>query len=321
MAENKKMKTLTLGGETFEVTDEVARNEISKIKEEGSGGVQPDLAQNDPTAPDYVKNRTHYEELVEFIPETSVVTVANEQYGGLCMAMIESPVIEDGKTYLVVFNGDNYRCIAKEGGLGNEVIMGGEDSGEPFFMIPRMHMLLTKTAMEATIAVYEQNLIQLENKFLRDDVTKYGAIGEVTVIEWDGNSEGLESFVCNDFNYYKVSDIAIPFEHLAHSITNVSGGNNPIDEKDLGTNCYDLRSAIVVTKAGSCKDSSGIDFNAPSVGTYMIKHNYTTGLEWCNYVEFDTRRENSILYLTNPCGVKYAITVDDNGNLTATALT
>jgi hypothetical protein len=62
MAENKKMKTLTLGGETFEVTDEVARNEISKIKEEGSGGVQPDLAQNDETAPDYVKNRTHYEE-------------------------------------------------------------------------------------------------------------------------------------------------------------------------------------------------------------------------------------------------------------------
>jgi hypothetical protein len=32
----------------------------------GSGGVQPDLAQNDPTAPDYVKNRTHYE-VEEFV--------------------------------------------------------------------------------------------------------------------------------------------------------------------------------------------------------------------------------------------------------------
>ena len=60
----EKMKSLTLQGITFEVTDEQARNDIQTLSDtiEAITPVQSDLAQNDPTQPDYVKNRTHWEE-------------------------------------------------------------------------------------------------------------------------------------------------------------------------------------------------------------------------------------------------------------------
>lgn len=61
----EKMKSLTLQGITFEVTDEQARNDIQTLSDTIEAIptlAQPDLAQNDPTQPDYVKNRTHWEE-------------------------------------------------------------------------------------------------------------------------------------------------------------------------------------------------------------------------------------------------------------------
>ncbi len=55
--------------------DDIA-NEISTLSTSGSGGVsvQADWQQNDETAPDYVKNRTHYIEqtFVEVLPETEL---------------------------------------------------------------------------------------------------------------------------------------------------------------------------------------------------------------------------------------------------------
>jgi seryl-tRNA synthetase len=60
----EKMKTLTLQGVTFEVVDEAARESIAALSNNPNSGnvVQSDWNQNDETAPDYVKNRTHWEE-------------------------------------------------------------------------------------------------------------------------------------------------------------------------------------------------------------------------------------------------------------------
>lgn len=60
-----KMKTLTLRGITFEVADEQARNDIETLSNTVDAiptPIQADLSQNDSTAADYVKNRTHYVE-------------------------------------------------------------------------------------------------------------------------------------------------------------------------------------------------------------------------------------------------------------------
>lgn len=47
----------------------------------------------------------------------------------------------------------------------------------------------------------------------------------------------------------------------------------------------------------------------------------TTGFVWGEYVEVKTREANAVLYLVNPLGVQYAITIDDNGTITATEVT
>lgn len=65
----KKMKTLTLQGNTFEVVDEQARNDIEALAK-NTASVQPDFAQNNPEAADYIKNRPFYSEGVETITET-----------------------------------------------------------------------------------------------------------------------------------------------------------------------------------------------------------------------------------------------------------
>ena len=74
MAENKIMKTLTFKNKdgsstTYEICDERARqelvsisNDVDDLKKGGTvvGNVQSDWNQEDETAPNYVKNRTHY---------------------------------------------------------------------------------------------------------------------------------------------------------------------------------------------------------------------------------------------------------------------
>lgn len=75
----------------------------------GSGGgasVQSDLAQNDPAAPDYVKNRTHWVEKRESILADQ--TIRSEEY-------FANPFdIVVGQKYTVVYNGTTYEVTAKE---------------------------------------------------------------------------------------------------------------------------------------------------------------------------------------------------------------
>lgn len=92
----------------------------------GSGGVQPNWNQNDETAADYVKNRTHYVGMTDKIAtHTSTFTVEDE---GMSCGAVEYSVFEltVGKQYKVVFDGTEYICTAQElyrgVGLGNLVL-------------------------------------------------------------------------------------------------------------------------------------------------------------------------------------------------------
>ena len=104
----------------------------------------PDLSQNDPTQPDYVKNRTHWVEVTggtyaEIFPETSLTST--EIYSKLGL--------EAGETYTVNWNGVAYECVAVEvdSGEGFSAVVlgdiytmsggefGAEATGEPFVII------------------------------------------------------------------------------------------------------------------------------------------------------------------------------------------
>lgn len=98
-----------------------------KVNEvEAIANTQVDYNQNDETAIDYVKNRTHWSEvgLVEVLPET---TVSVNEY----VELANNIILKVGKIYNVVFNDTAYDCVAWSNGeavvIGNGSIYGGND--------------------------------------------------------------------------------------------------------------------------------------------------------------------------------------------------
>lgn len=97
--------------------------------------VQPDWNQNDPEAPDYVKNRTHWTETKrEIVVEETTITGANGQF------TVINALKTDGK-YIVNYNGTEYECMPKTDpsgdlALGNLSIAKStlENTGEPFLL-------------------------------------------------------------------------------------------------------------------------------------------------------------------------------------------
>lgn len=106
--------------------------------------VQSNLNQDDPSALDYVKGRTHWIEPVEdvILSETTFeATYADDRYESMYWSV--DTIIPDlirGVTYKVVFDGVAYECIAVDDGYGGEalgnfgLIEEGENTGEPFFI-------------------------------------------------------------------------------------------------------------------------------------------------------------------------------------------
>lgn len=231
----------------------------------------------------------------------------------------------NGNTIISMQKGSNSPIPMLLSTRGGEVITGTEDNVMTDVTAGTYALYGDLSALGMSGLVYmarleAEGIRRINRRFIGDGIPQYGTVGEVHVIEWDGNTDGLETFRCNDFPYYKVSDFAEPFEHVVASKTRRSDAET-YNEYLKGENCYDIGSAIVVTMPGQCKDSNGMTFTVDSAGVYFLKHDFTTGTAWCEYAEIDTRRENSILYLTNPSGVKYAITADDYGTLTATEIT
>ena len=95
-------------------------NKEWKLVPTGSGGVQPDLSQNDSTAADYVKNRTHYEE--------SIYTDYVLNSGGTQITGFSMP--EVGETVTVKINGVESVETVKNGTskpIGNYTYIGNID--------------------------------------------------------------------------------------------------------------------------------------------------------------------------------------------------
>lgn len=106
-------------GQTVDVPDGVALEieEYQRKKHPGEaippfagGGVQPDWNQNDPNALDFVKNRTHYSEVkYSAIVEEQTVSVYDGEWDE---SVVSLGLLEEGKTYTVVLDGNSYACVA-----------------------------------------------------------------------------------------------------------------------------------------------------------------------------------------------------------------
>lgn len=146
--------------------------------------VQPDWSQNDETAPDYVKNRTHYEKPVEvFNVENAEFT--NGQY------INETPfVITDGNTYIVNWDGTDYTCVAYIfAGLpviGNTSEFGGKGNNEPFYIVyvsaENINPIITFDDLTThTVSVVENVVNTIDHKYIKDMYYDNGVTSTVLV--------------------------------------------------------------------------------------------------------------------------------------------
>ena len=149
----------------------------------------PDWAQNDPTAKDYVRNRTHYvsQENGVVVPEQEVTTAVQNNFNIATLNDVDLDALktlynsEDDPTFDVVFDGVSYPCKWLEQGgnripgFGNLAIPNPSitDTGEPFCVSlgPKDTFVIgCKVAGTHTVAVsYQHDVVHtLDPKYIKD---------------------------------------------------------------------------------------------------------------------------------------------------------
>lgn len=141
---------------------------------------QPDLAQNDSTQPDYIKNRTHYVELSSIIEEQTIegFSVMQDPIYAVQNPFVFTPTV--GQKYIVHWDGDEYSVDAKEfdefDGLiyiGNEnyvnMISGGDIPFAIIFAESNVFVSTESTAASHTICIEGEVVHKLDKKYLPDD--------------------------------------------------------------------------------------------------------------------------------------------------------
>ena len=163
-----------------------------------------------------------------------------------------------------------------------------------------------------------------DDKYIPDTIARkdevYTNYSHTMSITCDGNTDGKDTFVWDDWHYYKMSDAAPEFKHIQSVSTSRSDDSTKNTELYEGENCYKAGFSIVVTKAGACKLAANeggtvYSFTAPSTGIYFWIDNgvYQTDLEASLFIE-------QAGIIVNSASKKWKITVDDNGAISATEI-
>lgn len=151
-------------------------DESGNVAVEIHAPVQPDFSQNDPTAPDYVKNRPFYtgDPVETVLVEESTVSFVESD--GLYAAQFPSTFgVTAGETYTVTWDGTAYKCTYAGGDslLGNLSIIGeGPDTGEPFIMFvingEKVQIATADTSASHTISigVDVESVVKIDLKYL-----------------------------------------------------------------------------------------------------------------------------------------------------------
>ena len=131
--DGNKFAPKTMSSQVFNDDGTLLKDNIELRLDEIS--IQPNWNQNDESAIDHIKNRTHWAEVSEVTIVSENVTVEGDGYAQFSG---EFPQLIVGQTYIVTVNGVVYECVARlftDGVLiGNGTIYGddNEGNGEPF---------------------------------------------------------------------------------------------------------------------------------------------------------------------------------------------
>lgn len=203
-------------GDLGKLTTKAKENLVGAINEAAqtsSGGA--DWAQNDPSAKDYVKNRTHYvsRESRAVVPEQEVTTAVQNNFNIATLNDVDLDALntlydsDDDTTFDVVFDGVSYPCKWLEQGgnripgFGNLAIVhsSATDTGEPFCVTPGpkdTFVIGCKVAGTHTVVVsYQQDVVhRLDPKY----------IGEISgeTLSVTGTGEFASDSWASDYSYF-----------------------------------------------------------------------------------------------------------------------
>lgn len=217
-------------------------------------GSTPDLAQNDPTAKDYVKNRTHrkYISEVDIVPEMSVDLKNNVDtfYVGDAGYI----ALELGKTYNAYLDGVKYENLAvKNLTLGDVVIyyIGNDPTDNSFSELPFSYTYradigastLAYNIGTTTVTFRLTEIVEayepFDGRYLPKGlgyIIKEGEQIATNTLEWDGDMSGKEAIdISDDGSIYlvKVSDAVADMADIIGATIiakTVDGDLNPVEQ-------------------------------------------------------------------------------------------
>lgn len=310
---------------------------------------KPDWNQNNPTAPDYVKNRPFYIHLEtrELFPEQSVVF---EDADGFLAAQIETTQFSGlavGDVLSVKYDNELYDCnlMDMHGGFGFgnlDLALGTGDTGEPFagMFSSEMIMLVVFEGNTHTFCISgqiaEKKLLAVE--YLPEDVAIFTkrkkSTGMPEYIEWDGDKTDRPSVKYNGQTYYKISDLTPSLnEFVGQTLTVIYGdGTQGIrtfysSQASSGDGYLLISLLCVFTKTGSMAIiDEGREYNisVQETGLYAIHTRVNGSGMQVTKINFNQEIVNTgiVIPSSDYCSnKKFFLTVDDSGTITATEVT
>lgn len=225
-------------------------SDLENDMELGGKQVQPDYNQNDETAPDYIKNKTHwYEEGGAVVLEETILSVGDDS-----MANMPGELLLIGDvSYDVNYNGVIYHSTAFETSDGetNAILLGnyglalgyGEDTGEPFVIMyaPNeggMIFCLDGTiSMDITLSIKKGNTYHtLSNEYL-DFIEKIGTetLKGTSLVSFDGQYKKMSDKAPNQFEVSNGGVITLTYSDSSKEEIEFTSSDIQTDENALGT--------------------------------------------------------------------------------------
>lgn len=273
--------------------------------------------------------KTHYPDihcetiLTEVYPEKRL-KFTGEADAAVASAAVDF-AIEDGKTYIVSIDREDYEAVAASGEVKTDR---GSISTEAGQMTVKLD---AKEAGSHTVRVTtsERTLCKIPEDFLPEHLQFGETVEKGDTLTWDGNTEGL---VNAGGAFYKVSDAVLTDEQIKGCSFSLPDGTTVMigDSWDgmVASGYYSEDCVVPEVIAFARKENAtlkGITFPEPGIYCMAIEGTYIASVTVPGYGGFESKTvtpldEKYMPILTSPGGKKYKIAVADDGTLTTTAV-
>ena len=306
------------------VTEDRMTAELEKVKSEIP---RPDFTQNDETAVDYIKGRTHYmtKRLSEPILDTTYET-NGVKYDGYSWGQSDWYPLGPETTYRITFDGVVYDDVNGAQPVGNLNIMNSsnEDNGMPFVTSEGSMgtvYIVSRTEGTHTIKVEEwiTEYIKLDSNYLPDNVVLNGsgATG-------DGSTSIGRSTKARGYASFAEGFHTSATEHSAHAEGFETTASGQYASHAEGYHTLASSSYQHVQGQYNIEDSEGTYAHIVGNGTSSSKRSNAHTLDWSGNAWFSGTVEGTGVILkssTTDSTKRFLVTVDDSGTLTATEIT